>query len=112
MAGGRLANPCPLDRIHPGGRPYRRNPHGILPQVGDIQRTEDQYTWLNGTQRRRTVAFLDVARDLQLADDVAITAYVQAAVGREPLLDGLAPEREMWIGLGLRSSGPFFGADW
>ena len=96
-----------------GDDPTGETPTGSLPQVGDIQRTEDQYAWLNGTQRRRTVAFLDVARDLQLADDVAITAYVQAAVGRETApLDGLAPEREMWIGLGLRSSGPFFGADW
>ena len=96
-----------------GDNPTGDVPSGSLPHIGDIQRTQDQYAWLNGGQRRRTVAFLDLARDIRLSPDVVIQSYLQAAWGRESLpSDELAPEREVWIGIGLRSSGPFFGADW
>ena len=96
-----------------GDDPIGNAPTGSMPQVGDIQRTQEQYAWLNGTLRKRTVAFLDVAKTIHFADDITAQAFLQAAWGRESgNQSDLYPESELRIGFGLRSSGPFFGADW
>jgi len=96
-----------------GDDPSRNEPTGSLPQIGDIQRTEERYVWLNGTARQRAVAFLDVARAIRIGPDINVQAFAQAAWGRESVpQDDLSPESEFWLGLGLRSSGPLFGADW
>ena len=96
-----------------GDDPSGDAPTGSMPQVGDIQRTQEQYAWLNGTLRKRTVAFFDVAKSIRFADDNTAQAFVQAAWGTESGIENnLAPESELRIGFGLRSSGPLFGADW
>lgn len=96
-----------------GDDPTGDTPSGSLPQVGDIRRTEETYAWLNGRQRWRTVAFLDVGRTVKFTPDIPVQAFFQAAWGQETNpLDGLGPEQEIWIGFGLRGSGPFLGADW
>lgn len=96
-----------------GDDPIGDSPTGSMPQVGDIQRTQEQYAWLNGTLRKRTVAFLDVAKAIRCAGGIPAQAFLQAAWGKESGIENnLSPESEVRIGFGLRSSGPFFGADW
>lgn len=96
-----------------GDDPTGDTPTGSLPQVGDIDRTTDQYSWLNGTLRHRRVAFLDIARTLTLTDGIQVDGFLQGAVGLEWTEGANALDRtEFWLGLGLRSTGPFFGADW
>lgn len=96
-----------------GDDPTGDTPTGSLPQVGDIDRTADQYAWLNGTLRQRRVAFFDVARTWTLTDGVHVDGFLQGALGLEFLdTEGAMRETEFWLGLGLRSTGPFFGADW
>ena len=96
-----------------GDDPIGDTPTGSMPQVGDIQRTQEQYAWLNGTLRKRTVACLDVAKEIRFASDITAQAFLQALWGKESGIDNnLSPENELRIGFGLRSSGPFFGADW
>lgn len=87
-------------------------PTGSLPQVGDIDRTSNTYSWLDGTPRRRWMGVVDVGRTLELGSDMAITAFAQLAHGRETAPIAPAPPQEWWLSFGLRSTGPFLGADW
>lgn len=87
-------------------------PTGSLPQVGDIDRTADTYAWLNGTRRDRWMGIVDVGRQLNLGGGVHITAFGQFAGARETALTAGTPAREWWLSFGLRSAGPFLGADW
>lgn len=87
-------------------------PTGSLPQVGDIDRTADSYSWLNGTARKRWMSIVDVGRRIDLGGGVDITAFAQVAHGRETAPVAPAPTAEWWLSFGLRSAGPFLGADW
>ncbi|MBB00307.1 MAG: hypothetical protein CMN34_05200 [Saprospirales bacterium] len=96
-----------------GDDPIGDAPTGSMPQIGDIQKTEERYSWLNGALRKRSVAFLDIAKKIRLLDSFSAQVFFQTALGWESgSLDNLSPANELRIGLGLRSSGPFFGADW
>ena len=87
-------------------------PSGSLPQVGDIDRTEETYAWLNGTARKRWLGAMDIGRAWPVAEEMTLTAFAQLAHGRETAPVTPAPTQEWWLSFGLRSTGPFFGADW
>lgn len=93
-----------------GDDPIGSAPSGSLPQIGDIDRTEETYVWLGGTARQFTLIQLDVSHKLPLGD----ANYVQGFVRWEGQRTAVGPQQEnaMRLMFGLRTTGPFLGADW
>ena len=89
------------------------SPTGSLPQVGDISRTEETYTWLNGVQRKRVAIGLDLARHVEVNKTTSVQAFGQILFGSEtPTNSAIVPTTEWWMSFGIRTTGPFFGSDW
>lgn len=93
-----------------GDDPSGGVPTGSLPQIGDIQRTAETYDWLNGSERDFFIAQIDISRNLSSEGLSALDAFVRAEfrslkMEEQGDISGL-------ILLGLRSTGPWFGADW
>jgi len=85
-------------------------PTGSLPQVGDIERQTETYLWLDGAARDFALLQMDAARNLPTRWGEAIKGFVQLSV-RSVALDGLV-DKGTWVAVGLRTSGPWLGADW
>ncbi len=96
-----------------GDRMDVASPTGSLPQVGDISRTEETYTWLNGVQRKRVAIGLDLARHVEVNKTTSAQAFGQILFGSEtPTNSAIVPTTEWWVSFGIRTTGPFFGSDW
>ncbi len=93
-----------------GDDPSGGDPTGSLPQIGDIDRTAEAYLWLGGTARRFALLQLDVARTLDLGEDTHVQCFARWE-GQQTTL-GLVKEQNMGLIFGLRTTGPFLGADW
>lgn len=85
-------------------------PTGSLPQVGDIDRTFDTYTWLNGRNRDFLLLQLDVARSFKIGSNTALKGFLRLEHGRTSNGTDLVTENRLVFG--LRTTGPFLGADW
>lgn len=85
-------------------------PTGALPQIGDIDRTQETYDWLNGTARDFLLVQGDAARKVRLGKAEELQAFLRieyaTVTGPTPAETGLRAV------VGLRTSGPLLGADW
>ena len=89
------------------------HPSGALPQIGDIHRTAETYAWLNGQRRHKTTTVLDVAKDVDWIRNLNAQAFFQVIRGAEFHPSSLIyPANQWWVGCGIRTTGPFLGADW
>lgn len=89
------------------------SPTGSMPHVGDIERTEETYAWLNGSKRQRVAIALDLARSMTIGKKTPVHVFVQGLYGYEmPTFMASAPAQEWWVGFGIRTTGPFLGSDW
>ncbi|MCH1576092.1 MAG: hypothetical protein L7S67_07435 [Flavobacteriales bacterium] len=93
-----------------GDDPDGNSPSGSLPQVGDIDRTAESYLWLGGTSRSFALVQLDVSRTLHLGDKTPVQGFMRWEGQRTAL--GPFGELGMRLIFGLRTTGPFLGADW
>ena len=71
-------------------------------QVGDIDRTSDTYSWLDGTQPPVDGSGRYRPGTWNSLSDMAITAFAQLAHGRETAPIAPAPPQEWWLSFGLR----------
>lgn len=100
-----------------GDDPTGNRPTGSLPNIGDIERTADQYAWLNGTARDRWIAMIDLAREVRFGRS-AVQGFTQLVWDVTRLDIPAAPlpppqhSTALWLAFGLRSTGPFQGGDW
>ncbi|MBL6645377.1 MAG: hypothetical protein ISP55_02900 [Flavobacteriales bacterium] len=85
-------------------------PTGSLPQVGDIDRTFDTYAWLNGRNRDFLLVQLDVARHFKVGGNTTFKGFLRLEHGRTSHGPDLLTENRLVFG--LRTTGPFLGADW
>ena len=85
-------------------------PTGSLPQVGDMDRTFETYVWLNGQNRDFLLVQLDAARDFNIGGNTTLKGFLRLEHGRT----SNGPDRltENRLVFGLRTTGPFLGADW
>jgi len=89
------------------------HPSGALPQIGDIHRTAETYAWLNGQRRHKITTVLDVAKDVNWIRNLNAQAFFQVIRGAEFYPSSLIhPSNQWWVGCGIRTTGPFLGADW
>lgn len=93
-----------------GDDPDGTTPSGSLPQVGDIDRTSESYLWLGGTLRDFALMQLDVARTVHLGAQTHVQCFVRWEGQRTTF--GQIQENDMRLIFGLRTTGPFLGADW
>lgn len=85
-------------------------PTGSRPQVGDIDRTAETYTWLNGTARELLLIQCDAARLISIGDHAALQGFIRGEFQRMTLGEATGDEWRLMIG--LRSTGPLLGGDW
>lgn len=93
-----------------GDDPEGEDPTGSLPQIGDIDRTAESYLWLGGTLRRFALLQIDVSRTLDLGEASPVQCFVRWEGQRTTT--GALEATNMWLIFGLRTTGPFLGADW
>jgi len=93
-----------------GDNPLGDAPTGSLPQVGDIDRQAETYLWLNGTARSLLLLQIDAARPINFSGLSSVQAFVRGEFRR--LDAGESAEIQPFFVLGLRTTGPWLGADW
>ncbi len=93
-----------------GDDPSGEVPTGSLPQIGDIQRTEETYDWLNGSERNLLLGQIDISRKLSTEGFSAWDAFFRGEF-RSVEMEGHRDINGLIL-IGLRSTGPWFGADW
>ena len=86
------------------------DPTGSRPQIGDLHRTAETYDWLAGTKRNFILFQLDAARTVQWGSNTALQAFTRMEWRQVSIGSELQSTVQMIAG--LRSTGPFLGADW
>lgn len=93
-----------------GDDPDGDDPTGSRPQIGDIDRTRLSYDWLNGSARQFMLVQLDAGRPVKLGSKTFLQAF--ARMQWRQVSNGPDQQASWQAIMGLRSTGPFFGADW
>ena len=93
-----------------GDDPSGDAPTGSLPQVGDIDRLQDTFGWLNGTARAFLLAQLDLSHKVGFGANDHMRVFVRSEF--QSIQTAEERTRFLRLTVGLRSTAPWFGADW
>lgn len=93
-----------------GDDPSGDAPTGSLPQVGDIDRLQETYDWLNGAARAFLLAQLDISHKVAFGANGHLRVFARSEY--QSIRTAEDHSSALRLTIGLRSTGPWFGADW
>lgn len=93
-----------------GDDPSGDAPTGSLPQVGDIDREQETYDWLGGSARAFLLAQMDISHQVSFGASDHLRVFARGEY--QSIQTAEDHSSALRVTVGLRSTGPWLGADW